>query len=312
MSFASETKTELAKIEAKQDCCRLAECYGIWLFSRCFTLKPAYYVTETAAVPVKMAELAAACAGVQAEIRYAVSRRQKKAYRIQLLDDNARQGLLAVFGATGKEPNLRINRANLADSCCFPAFLRGVFLSCGSVTDPGKEYHLEFSVPYQKLSSDLVTLLTEVEEPVLTPAVSMRKGSYVVYLKDSRQIEDFLTYLGASAASMQLMQVKMYKEMKNDINRKANFETANMDKTYSASARQIAAIAKISDEMGLDQLPADLYQLAQLRLNNPEMSLRELAEKLGITRSGVNHRMQKILEIGEKLGDASDLKIVSF
>lgn len=310
MSFASDTKYELAKIEPKKNCCRFAECYGIWLFSRCFTLKKSAYVTEHPAVSTKMAELAAVCTGAETEIRYAVSRRQKKAYRIELVDDNAKLALLTAFGATGKETNLRINRANFADICCYASFLRGVFLSCGTITDPSKEYHLEFSVPYKRLSEDLITFMGEVEDFTLTPGLSMRKGNYVVYLKDSGQIENFLTYLGASSASMELMQIKMYKEMRNDINRKANFETANIDKTYSASAKQIAAIAKISDEEGLDSLSSDLYQLASLRLNNPEMSLRELAEQLGITRSAVNHRMKKILDIAEKMGNVSDLKIV--
>ena len=100
---------------------------------------------------------------------------------------------------------------------------------------------------------------------------------------------------------MELMQVKMYKEVKNNINRKTNFETANMDRTYSASARQTAAIAAISDTVGLGNLPEELQELAQLRLDNPEMTLRELGQKLGLTRSGVNHRLQRLLTLGEKI-----------
>ena len=123
----------------------------------------------------------------------------------------------------------------------------------------------------------------------------------MVYLKESGQIEDVLTYLGAPGAAMELMQVKMYKEAKNNINRKTNFETANMDKTYSASARQTAAIAVISDTVGLGSLPENLRELAQLRLDEPEMTLRELGERLGISRSGVNHRLQRLLELGEKI-----------
>ena len=100
---------------------------------------------------------------------------------------------------------------------------------------------------------------------------------------------------------MELMQVKMYKEVKNDINRKTNFETANMDKTYSASARQVAAIAAISDTRGLQSLPEELQELAQLRLDHPDMTLRELGARLGLTRSGVNHRLQRILQLGERI-----------
>ena len=114
-------------------------------------------------------------------------------------------------------------------------------------------------------------------------------------------MEALLTYLGAPAAAMELMQVKMYKEVKNDINRKTNFETANMDKTYSASARQVAAIAAISDTRGLQSLPEELQELAQLRLDHPDMTLRELGARLGLTRSGVNHRLQRILQLGERI-----------
>ena len=95
--------------------------------------------------------------------------------------------------------------------------------------------------------------------------------------------------------------MKMYKEVKNDINRKTNFETANMDKTYSASARQVAAIAAISDTRGLQSLPEELQELAQLRLDHPDMTLRELGARLGLTRSGVNHRLQRILQLGERI-----------
>lgn len=310
MSFSYDTKLELAKKNSKNICCTMAECYGIWLFSRAFTLKERHYISENPAVTTKMAELAAGFAGVETEIQYAVSRRKKAAYKISLVDIAAREKLLAAFGATGKETNLRINQTCIKSSCCYSTFLRGAFLSCGSVTDPKSEYHLEFVVQYKKLSEDLLNVISSVEGLDLSPAISLRKGSYIVYLKDSRQIEDFLTFLGAESASMALMQVKMYKEMKNDINRKANFETANMDKTYSASAKQIAAIAKITDSGILGELPNEIRQLAQLRLNNPEMTLRELSESLGITRSATNHRIKKILEIGDKLGDDSDIKIV--
>lgn len=120
-------------------------------------------------------------------------------------------------------------------------------------------------------------------------------------MKDSGQIENLLTFLGATGASMELMQVRMYKEVKNNINRKTNFETANMDKTYSAAARQIAAIAAINDTIGLGSLPENLQELAALRLSDPELTLRQLGERLGISRSGVNHRLQKLLEIGERI-----------
>ena len=301
MSFSSNIKTELCKVEFKRECCLRAECYGAWLFSRCFTRKEAAFVTENGAVARRLLELAAAGAGVSGELTFGVSRRRKPAYRVSLPDEGSREAMLLEFGHTGRETSLRLNRANLENECCAAAFLRGAFLTCGTATDPNTEYHLEFAVPHKNLANGLFTLLSEVEAFPLSPALASRKGGYVVYLKESGPIEDLLTYLGAPSAAMELMQVKMYKEVKNNINRKTNFETANMDKTYSASARQVAAIAAISDTQGLSSLPEELQELAQLRLAHPDMTLRELSGRLGLTRSGVNHRLQRLLRLGGKI-----------
>lgn len=301
MSFTSQIKTELCKIEWKKPCCLRAECYGAWLFSKCFSLKEGTLTTESAPAARRLLELAAAGAGVSAQLTYAVSRRKQPAYRVSLPEEQDRLRLLEEFGHSGLEPSLRINRAVLEDSCCLVAFLRGVFLVCGNATDPNKGYHLEFAAPYKNLANDLYALLGEAETFRISPSLVRRPGGYGVYLKDSGQIEDLLTFLGATGASMELMQVKMYKEVKNNINRKTNFETANMDKTYSAAARQIAAIAAINDTRGLGSLPENLQELAALRLNEPELTLRQLGERLGISRSGVNHRLQKLLEIGEEI-----------
>ena len=301
MSFSSDIKDELCRAEWKRLEHLRAECYGAWLFSRCFSLREGAFVTENGAVARRMLELAAAGAGVSGELSYGVSRRKKTAYRVALPEESGRRLLLEAFGHTGREASLRINRGALEDESCLAPFLRGAFLACGTATDPRKEYHLEYAVPHKNLANDLYTLLCEAEGFPLAPAVSERKGAYVVYVKESGQIEDLLTYLGAPGAAMELMQVKMYKEVKNNINRKTNFETANMDKTYSASARQVAAIAAISDTQGLSSLPEELQELAQLRLAHPDMTLRELSGRLGLTRSGVNHRLQRLLELGEKI-----------
>lgn len=300
MSFSSDAKTELCKLENKRDCCRAAECYGLWLFSKCFTVKETVFVTEHGGVARRMVELAAETAGVFGELSYGISRRKKPAYQVRLPEAASRERLLSFFGHTGGEASLRLNRAVLENDCCGAAFLRGAFLACGTANDPQKEYRLEFAVPYRNLANGLYTLLDEMTAFALRPAIAPRKGGYVVYLKDGGQIEDFLTYLGASSAAMELMQVRMYKEAKNNINRKSNFETANMDKTYSASARQIAAIAALSDAGALEQLPEPLKELAQVRLEHPDMTLKELSSHLGISRSGVNHRLQRLLELGEK------------
>lgn len=304
MSFSSEIKTELCKLENKRDCCKLAECYGLWLFSKCFSRQESTFVTEHAGTARRMLELAAETAGVTGELRYGISRRKNPAYQVTLPEASAREKLLSVFGHTGRETTLRINLAVLEDDCCPAAFLRGAFLACGTANDPNKEYRLEFNLPHQTLANGLYTLLSGTTAFESKPALSPRKGGYVVYLKDGEQIENFLTYIGATAAAMELMQVRMYKEVKNNINRKANFETANMDKTYSASARQIAAIAALSDAGSLEQLPEPLRELARLRLEHPDMTLKELSARLGVSRSGVNHRLNRLLELGEKALEA--------
>ncbi len=301
MSFSSDVKNELCRIEAKRLSDLKAECYGAWLFSKCYSVREGSYINENAEVIRKMAELAAVTAVVSAEISYTMSRRRKPAYRISIPEESGRKALLDYFGNDGTEISLRINRANLEDEGSYAAFLRGAFLTSGTITDPNKEYHFEFATPRKKLAEGLLSLLSEIEEIELNPLIASRKGNFVIYLKDSAQIEDILTYMGAAGSSMELMQIKMYKETINNINRKANFETANMDKTYSASARQIAAIARISDSSGLQSLPEELREAAVLRLENPEMTLKELSEKLHISRSGANHRLMKLCEIGEEI-----------
>ena len=156
------------------------------------------------------------------------------------------------------------------------------------------------------LAEDLVAVLHRVKAAQLSPSIARRKNSYIVYIKESAAIEDFLTLTGAVNSAMNLMQIKMYKETYNNLNRVSNCETANLDKTYSAATKQIAAIALISDKVGLDELPADLREAAVLRLENPEMSLREMGERLSISRSGVNHRLRRILEFAEQLGSPEE------
>ena len=162
---------------------------------------------------------------------------------------------------------------------------------------------MEFVVSFLNLARDFMTLLSEISALDLQPAFINRKGAYVIYIKGSERIADLLTYMGASYAAMELMQVKMVKEVRNYVNRKTNFETANIDKTVSAAAKQVAAIEKIVKGVGIESLPEELRELATLRYENPEMSLRELGEGLSepISRSGVNHRLQRIMKLAENL-----------
>lgn len=304
MSFSSEAKKELCRIEEQRGCCRKAECYGMFLFARNFALDAVGLTTENGGAARRAAQLAAETAGCVAAVSSSMSRRREGSiYTVAVEGESERLLLLHYFGYHGREISLRINRANLENECCYASFLRGAFLSCGTVTDPQKDYHLEFIVPHKNLANDLVKVLEDVEALEAQPNIVNRKGSFVVYSKGSEQIADFLAYIGAPNAALELMQVKMLKEVRNNVNRKMNFESANLDKTASAAAKQMIAIQKIAEKMGLDALPDDLRELAQVRLDNPEMSLRELGAALSepISRSGVNHRLNRLLEMAQDL-----------
>ena len=306
MSFASDTKNELCKIKPKK-CCMKAECYGTFLFGRSFSQKAVAFITENEAAAVRAACFAAETAGVSG-VDVLPSRLRRKGeqgvlFNVSMTDSVRIRAMLYAMGHTGSEVHLRINYGNIENDCCRSAFLRGVFLSCGTVTAPSKDYHLEYVVPHMNLAKDLAAFIRGIYELSLEPKLTRRKGSYVVYIKGGSHVADMLTFMGAGKAAMEIIQAKMFKELRNDVNRKTNFETANLDKTVSASARQRKAIRKIMDTAGLDSLPEQLKKLAALRYENPELSLRELGDLLNppLSRSGVNHRLEKIVSISEKL-----------
>jgi hypothetical protein len=179
-------------------------------------------------------------------------------------------------------------------------FLRGVFLSCGAVSDPGREYHLELNPPDER---KLDALLTLINENGIAMKKSARKNRPLLYLKGSELITDFLTYIGAIRHSMQTMNAKIYKEVRNNVNRAVNCEAANIEKTVKAAGRQLADIEFIYKEKGAGFLPPELRQIAELRRNNIEMSLKDIGEACDpqLSRSGVFHRLERISAAAEKL-----------
>lgn len=180
------------------------------------------------------------------------------------------------------------------------AFLRGVFVSCGSVTDPNKEYHLELVLLENERSAALLDFITEHGMAV---KATRRARRTVIYAKESELIEDFLTYIGAANHSLEIMQVKIVKDFRNRVNRSVNCESANLDKTVAASNRSVEDIEFIFSEMGADWLSPELRETARLRLENPEMSLSELCGLFPepISRSGLNHRLKKLSKLAEYL-----------
>ena len=229
-----------------------------------------------------------------------ISKTGTKKHTAYVKSDSDKEKVFEKFGHSLKETSLRINRANIQDECCVSSFLRGVFLSCGMVTDPERGYHLEFVVPYKKLSSDLIKFFDELE---LSPKYIVRKGNHIVYFKISESIEDILAVIGAQDASLYLMNVKIEKDVKNKVNRIINFEMSNISKTVEAANIQLESIAYINKKIGISALPDNLQSIAKLRLENPEASLKDLGNMLDepISRSGVNHRLDRIVKIAEKL-----------
>ena len=282
MSFSTDVKEELLSLTLVSECCRHAEGYGMLLFGRTFSASSVSFAAENRVVAAKYAE----------EIRQIIDTppdvvdNEGKIAVVSVRTAAERRAILAAFGHSPGELTLRINRANLANDCCFAAFIRGVFLACGTVSSPEKNYHLEFIVPFLKLSGDLFAFLQELG---FHPKHIMRKGS--------------LTLMGATNSTLRLINVKIGKDVRNHVNRRVNFETANIDRSVHAGSVQINAIRKIMRLRGLDALSDGLREVAELRLENPEASLLELEELLGgkLSRSGINHRLKRLVEIADQL-----------
>ncbi len=298
MSFSSDIKNELAGLPNEQACCDAAQLYGMAEFGRAFSASGVSLQTEHEAAARRYCELL--CGVCKVTPDYTAPAQDKPGMNTVSVPAAQSERVLARFGHGGREVSRRINRAVLECDACAAAFVRGAFLACGAVTNPQVDYHLEFSVPYLNLVRDLATLLAELG---LHPRMVRRKGNYVVYFKESEQIEDCLTLMGAVNASLELMNVKLIKNIRNNVNRAANCESANIDKTVAAALVQTEAVRRIERCIGLDALPEDLRELCRLRLENPDFSLRALGEHLDppISRSGVNHRFQRIMEIAENL-----------
>ncbi len=304
MSFAIDVKKELSKIENADYACSYAEIYGMLLFSRHFSSSEIGLKTKSINVAERYISLLTKLFSpiIEKQSILKASKNFINLHTVSLVLPEECRKIYEEFGHSDKTPSLRLNRGNIVDDMCRVAFLRGAFLSCGSVNDPNKNYHLEFCAQYKNLSNDLCTLLEEIEECNLAPKIVLRSGAYVVYLKDSEQITDLLTYMGAPNSAMDIMNAKAYKEMRNLATLRTNSELANIAKTANASARQLAAIDKLDNTIGLSALPEQLYEIALLRRDNPELSLRDLGQMLKppISRSGVNHRLTKLIELAEE------------
>jgi cell division protein WhiA len=183
---------------------------------------------------------------------------------------------------------------------CKKAYIRGSSLGGGSISNPEKTYHVEFVTHNNEYADELSSIINTYG---ISSKVIQRKGSFIVYIKEGEQIVDLLNIVGAHSSLLELENVRIMKEMRNNVNRLVNCETANLSKTVNAAVRQVESIKLIQKEIGLQRLPKNLRDIAELRLIYPDESLKELGELLNppVGKSGVNHRLRRIEKIADEL-----------
>lgn len=294
MTFAQKVKDEIYQSKPLNGKHKRSFAYGLFLFSKHFAADIVAMVTENISVSKLYGQVLRAVLEQKYLPQRARSPRGATVYSITLQDPKEIDRLFAYFGHTEEELN-----QSLLEEDCLHSFISGVFMACASLSDPIKGYHLEFTPPDEELGDLLFELLSTLGYP---PKTTERKGGqWGIYYKESEPIEDLLTIAGATASSLELMEVKIYKDLRNKTNRQSNCDTANIDKIVDAAQQQIADINYLLEYGGEDTLTEPLHQMALLRLQNPDASLRELAELAGVSRSGANHRLSKIAAIAKEL-----------
>ena len=307
MSFSGEIKAELCELSIGNEDTARAELYGFLLFCKSFKNDNIVFSTENADSAGRFCLLLAGCCKIIAQVKY-TSTNKKSGAMLYTSSVVYKNDVSKVFDYVMHNPDdisLRINKALIDSAEAKCAFLRGVFLCTGTVSNPEREYHLEFSSPYKNVVNDLCNLISSVSEEIsdikIIPRTLIRKGNYIVYFKDKDAIAEILAIIGASKANMVFIQKTIEKDIINRTTRITNSEIANSNKTAKAAAVQLEAIKKLKTSGKFNSLSDELKELAILRYENPEMSLRELGESLNpkISRSGVNHRLNQIVEMSK-------------
>ena len=290
VSFSSKLKTDLCKIKPT-GCCRLAETYGLLLFGRSFCKEDISIRTANADTAEMYSSLLKVCFSV-----HTVTETVNGWHIVTVPGEGDRERVINHY--TGGETDWIFNPKHVKRTCCRQAFIRGAFLSSGSMNDPEKSYHLEFAVKDPTLSFAFAAFL---ELCGYRPKTSTRKSVTALYYNNSTVIEELLGTMGAMGVTLELMETKIVKDMRNKLNRQNNFETSNISKTVNAAVAQNEAINFLETNNLLGLLPEELYEVAILRKNNPDASLSDLCALCNgaISRSGMNHRLKKIIDIAE-------------
>jgi len=305
LSYSSDVKNELARLEGQKPCCEKAELLGVLRLSGALVLRGKnigiHFSTENAALARRVLQVLKSNYPVQTEVVITRSRRLKKnnRYQVEVIPDSnvakALQELQILPSGEDERQNL------LRKACCRKAFLRGVFMAGGSVSRPAGDYHLEIVTENEELARLIVKIMHGFS---LSAKMTDRKNNYIVYLKDGDHITDFLSLIGAHQALLEFENVRIVKDMRNQVNRRVNCETANLNKVIRASVLQVACIRYLQEHGRYDLLPEKLKEAAELRLRYPDISLNELVEYTEGTvgKSGLNHRLKKIRQIAVNEG----------
>ena len=298
MSFAGQAKQELCRAGLNRKCCAQAEAYGVLMFCNQFTASEIRVMTESDALAARLPQLFKKAFKLEFDRVPELGSTGKRTFA--LTGQEKINVIREIYGMDGMGTVAHhINFAVLEESCCRLAFLRGAFLAGGSVTDPEKSYHLELVTSHFNVSKEVLALMQECG---FNPKQATRKSNYIAYFKRSEDIEDFLTGVGAPLAAMEIMNAKVEKTLRGSVNRRVNCDAANLDKAVEAAQVQIEAIRALHQSGLLDSLPDKLKEAAELRLAHPEDTLVQLAERCDppITKSTLNHRLRKLVELGQE------------
>ena len=299
ISFSAAAKAEVCRILPGKRCCALAECFGILLYCNSFTSDNIKIITESREFAYILPKLFMKAFGMGFDSYPSLAAPGKLVF--QITEPEKIDVIMDAFGFDSRETlALHVNLPVVEEECCKTAFLRGAFLAGGSVTDPIKGYHMEISTTHQSVAGESFLLICEAMG--FTPKSAKRGGGQVLYLKQSEQICDYLTYLGAPVAAMGIMEARLEKELNNKVNRRRNCDDANLSKVVEAAQEQISAIRILKEKGILDKLAPKLQQAAKAREENPEASLSELAEMMepAITKPAMNNRMKRLVQLAKE------------
>jgi hypothetical protein len=290
MSYATEVKKQLCAVPAECPYCTAAELAGVMELSARSVGDALRCTTENAGIAERLMNDFKTAVGFLPELE-----QSGKLYHLTVRSSDE---LVNIADRLCLMCEPQLFNEIIPFNCCAASYVRGGFLGGGSVNDPQKSYHIEFGTKYDIAAEHLRMALERLKQRV---KITRRKDGYVVYAKECETVAQILTAMGAGIGVMELYNIQIEKEMRNAVNRQVNCETANVDKVVRASVRQLDAIRKIEKTYGLDFLPDTLKEAAEIRREYPDESLKELAERLGIGKSGVNHRFARIIEIAEDL-----------